>query len=85
VRERTGVPQAQSLSHDIQRVMAAIMILFGLMFFVGGFVLVRYSSALGWGVVAVIGFVWLRWLGPAPEVQPRPEPPSHAFPTAGEA
>jgi solute:Na+ symporter, SSS family len=85
VRERTGVPQAQSLSHDVQRVMAAIMILFGLMFFVGGFVLVRYSSALGWGVVAVIGFVWLRWLGPQPEAPPTPEPPSHAFPTAGEA
>jgi solute:Na+ symporter, SSS family len=82
VRERTGVPQAQSLSHDVLRVLAAMMILFGLMFFVGGLVLLRFGTAAGWGIIAIAGWFWLRWLGPQPEAPPVPEPPSHAFPTA---
>jgi solute:Na+ symporter, SSS family len=82
VRERTGVPQAQSLSHDVLRVLAAMMILFGLMFFVGGLVLLRFGTAAGWGIIAIAGWFWLRWLGPQPESPPAPEPPSHAFPTA---
>jgi solute:Na+ symporter, SSS family len=83
VRERTGIPAAQSLSHDVLRVLAALMILFGLMFFVGGAVLLRWGTSLGWAAVAVLGWLWLRWLGPQPEAPPMPEPPSHAFPTSG--
>jgi solute:Na+ symporter, SSS family len=83
VRERTGVPQAQSLSHDVLRVLAALMILFGLMFFIGGLVLLRWDAVGGWGIVAILGYLWLRWLGPQPEAPPVPEPPSHAFPAAG--
>jgi hypothetical protein len=58
------------------------MILFGLLFFVGGLVLLRFGTAAGWGIIAIAGWFWLRWLGPQPEAPPVPEPPSHAFPTA---
>jgi solute:Na+ symporter, SSS family len=80
VRERTGVPAAQSLGHDVLRVLAALMILFGLMFLVGGLVLLRLKTVIVWTLVAGIGGLWLKWLGPQPEAPPTPEPPSHAFP-----
>jgi solute:Na+ symporter, SSS family len=83
VRERTGVPAAQSLSHDVLRVLAALMILFGLMFFVGGAVLLRWGTSLSWAAIAALGWLWLKWLGPQPEAPPTPEPPSHAFPSEG--
>jgi Na+/proline symporter len=83
VRARTGIPAAQSLGHDILRVLAALMILFGLMFLIGGIVLLRWPTALGWGAVALLGFIWLRWLGPQPAVPPRYGPPGHEHTVPG--
>jgi solute:Na+ symporter, SSS family len=80
VRERTGIPAAQSLSHDVLRVLAALMILFGLMFFVGGLVLLRLKTVIVWALIALAGWLWLRWLGPQEEAPPSTEPVSHAFP-----
>jgi hypothetical protein len=83
VRARTGIPAAQSLGHDILRVLAALMILFGLMFLIGGIVLLRWTTALGWGAVALLGFIWLRWLGPQPAVPQRYGPPGHEHTVPG--
>jgi solute:Na+ symporter, SSS family len=61
-QERTGLPPLQDLGHDLQRTLAAILLLFGSMFTVGGFLLLQ--STTGWMslVVAVGGGVWLRQL-----------------------
>ena len=61
-RDRTGVPAAQDLTQDIQKVIAATLLLFGSMFAVGGFLLLQ--SLTGWLslIVAVIGGFWLRQL-----------------------
>ena len=61
-RERTGIPPAQDLVQDILKVIAAILLLFGLMLGIGGFLLLQ--SLTGWIslVVAAIGGFWLRQL-----------------------
>ena len=64
-RERTGVPPAQDLGKDLLRVLAALMVLFGLMFSVGGFLLL--NSVLGFTMLlmAAAGRYWLKRLGRA--------------------
>ncbi|MBF2077335.1 MAG: Na+:solute symporter [Synechococcales cyanobacterium T60_A2020_003] len=61
-QDRTGLLPLQDLGRDLQRTLAAILLLFGSMFTVGGFLLLQ--SLTGWIslVVAVIGGVWLRQL-----------------------
>lgn len=79
-RERTGEPAAQDLPRDIQRVFAGVLILFGLMFAVGSIVLLRWGTLPGTLVAALVGFVWLRRLGPS-IIEPAsgdPEPPPAA-------
>ncbi|MGI8933320.1 MAG: sodium:solute symporter family protein [Phormidesmis sp.] len=65
-RQRTGLPPQQNLGLDIQRVLAALLLLFGLMFTVGGFLL--FQSLTGWIslISAVIGGYWLRQLNKRP-------------------
>ena len=62
---RTGVAPAQDLGKDLLRVLAALMLLFGLMFAVGGFLLL--NSWLGFAMLglAAIGRYWLKTLGSA--------------------
>lgn len=57
---RTGLPPLQDLGRDLKRVMAALLLLFGAMFSLGGFLLLQPLT--GWLnlVAAVIGGVWLR-------------------------
>lgn len=64
-RKRTGVPPAQDLGKDLLRVLAAMMVLFGLMFAVGGFLLL--NSLLGFAMLAMAaaGRYWLKRLGRA--------------------
>ena len=61
-RERTGVLPAQDLKQDLLKVVAAILLLFGCMFAIGGFLLLQ--SLTGWIslVFAVTGGFWLRKL-----------------------
>ena len=63
---RTGILPQQNLSLDIQRVLAAILLLFGAMLAVGGFLLLQ--SLTGWIslVIAVCGGFWLRQLSKRP-------------------
>lgn len=80
-RERTGIPPAQDLACDVQRVLAALMILFGLMFLVGGVVLLRWGVAAAMLVVALVGGLWLRKLGHVSHITEHlPEPPTHPSP-----
>lgn len=59
-RSRTGLPPAQNLALDLQRVGASLLLLFGAMFTVGGFLLLK--SITGWVslAIAVGGWMWLR-------------------------
>ncbi|MGP1372633.1 MAG: sodium:solute symporter family protein [Almyronema sp.] len=73
-RIRTGLSPAQDLRIDLQRVVAALLLLFGAMFAVGGFLLLQ--SLTGWLalVVAVLGAVWLQRLSKRYPVAPVPRP-----------
>lgn len=60
---QTGVAPAQSLKHDLQRVVAATLVLFGCMFGVGGALLLRWQVAtvmLGLAMVGGFGLFFLR-------------------------
>lgn len=72
-RQRTGMRPLQNLGLELQRVMAALLLLFGAMFAVGGFLLLR--SLLGWCslIIAVAGWWWLRQLNHRP-IAPVPRP-----------
>jgi solute:Na+ symporter, SSS family len=81
IRERTGAPAAQDLACDAQRVVAGLMILFGLMFAVGGFLLLQWTVGIVASVVAVAGYLWLRHLGTTSHItEYLPEPPTHPSP-----
>lgn len=81
IRERTGVPAAQDLWCDVQRVMAGLMILFGLMFSIGGALLLRWGVAAAMGALALAGYLWLRHLGTVSHITEHlPEPPTHPSP-----
>lgn len=72
-QQRTGLAPAQDLKQDVLRVMAAILLLFGSMFAIGGFLLLQ--STTGWLalIVAVVGGFWLRQLNKKKFVtMPRP-------------
>jgi solute:Na+ symporter, SSS family len=81
IRERTGVPAAQDLACDVQRVIAGLMILFGLTFLVGGLLLLRWGVAGVSGTFFLIGAIWLRHLGTVSGITEHlPEPPTHPHP-----
>jgi SSS family solute:Na+ symporter len=81
VRERTGVPPAQDLACDLKRVLAALMILFGLMFLIGGVLFLRWGTAAAMAVTALAGWLWLRHLGTVSHITEHlPEPPTHPSP-----
>ncbi|MDV3351457.1 sodium:proline symporter [Leptolyngbyaceae cyanobacterium CCMR0082] len=72
-RQRTGVRPLQNLGLEFKRVIASLLLLFGAMFAVGGFLLL--NSLGGWLslIVAVAGWFWLRHLNRQPIVPvPRP-------------
>ncbi|MEM7796563.1 MAG: sodium:solute symporter family protein [Cyanobacteria bacterium P01_C01_bin.118] len=72
-RQRTGVRPLQNLGLETQRVLAALLLLFGAMFAVGGFLLLK--SLLGWCslIISVGGWWWLRQLNQRP-IAPVPRP-----------
>jgi len=70
---RTGIEAGQDLQTDILRVLAAILLLFGAMLAIGGFLLLQPLT--GWIalIIAVTGGVWLRRLHKQ-QVKPMPRP-----------
>ncbi|MEO1402233.1 MAG: sodium:solute symporter family protein [Cyanobacteria bacterium J06635_1] len=72
-RQRTKLRPLQNLGLDAQRVGAALLLLFGAMFAVGGFLLLK--SLTGWLslIIAVLGGWWLRRLDKQP-IMPIPRP-----------
>lgn len=72
-RQRTGVRPLQNLGLEFQRVIASLLILFGAMFAVGGFLLL--NSLTGWLslIIAVAGWFRLRQLYRQP-ITPVPRP-----------
>ncbi|MEM1125572.1 MAG: sodium:solute symporter family protein [Bacteroidota bacterium] len=62
----TGARPMQSLRRDLLRVMAASMVLFGVMFATGGALLLRRGVVVAMGLVAVAGAVALRALREQP-------------------
>lgn len=74
-REATGVEPLGSPGRDALRVAAGLALLFGLMFAVGGALLLRPGVALGNGALAVVGGVALRWLRPGRVPSPGPAGP----------
>ncbi|MBF2049340.1 MAG: sodium:solute symporter family protein [Leptolyngbya sp. IPPAS B-1204] len=59
---RTGLPPAQNLGLELLKVVAACLLLFGVMFATGGFLLLQ--PTLGWIalIIAVLAGLWLRRL-----------------------
>ncbi|MFW6078215.1 MAG: sodium:solute symporter family protein [Gemmatimonadota bacterium] len=76
-RDRTGVPAAEDLGRDLVRVVAALMILFGAMFAIGGALLLRWPVFAAMTVLALAGGIWLRALGRPESAPPLPEPATH--------
>jgi hypothetical protein len=71
-RGRTGLAPAQDLGRDLLRVLAAMMLLFGIMFFTGGLLFARWGVVAGTGTAALIGWLWLRALRTPPGSTPAP-------------
>lgn len=69
---RTGLAPIQNLGLDIQKVLAAILLLFGLMFTIGGFLLLQSFTGWFWLIVAVLGGIWLRQLNKSGLAMSRP-------------
>jgi solute:Na+ symporter, SSS family len=59
---RTGLAPLQDLGQDIKRTIAAALLLFGVMFAIGGFLLLQ--PVVGWSALlaAVVGWMWQRRL-----------------------
>lgn len=76
-QQRTGLAPAQSLSHDLLKALAALLLLLGAMLGVGGFLLYQPLTGWVWLIIAVGGGWWLRRLSkgnpPAPpaDLSPR--------------
>ncbi len=72
-RQRTGLRPLQNLGLEGQRIVAGVLLLFGTLFTVGGFLLLR--SLTGWIalLIAVVGGVWLKFLNKQPAF-PTPRP-----------
>jgi hypothetical protein len=58
-RAKTGLPAATSLRFELKRVLAAIMILFGLMFATGHALLLEFPKAAILAALAAGGIIWL--------------------------
>ena len=65
-RQRTKLRPLQNLWLEGQRIVAAVLLLFGAMFSVGGFLLMRSLSGWSYLVIAVGGGYWLRQLNKQP-------------------
>ncbi|MGD1849688.1 MAG: sodium:solute symporter family protein [Cyanophyceae cyanobacterium] len=61
-RQRTAIAPAQSLKLDLQRVVASLFVLFGSMFAIGGFLLLKGLTGFVALAIAVLAFQWLRYL-----------------------
>jgi hypothetical protein len=61
-RERTGIASDQDLGLDVLRVLAGLLLLLGLMFGVGGLVMLRPTTAAVMFTIATAGLLWLRAL-----------------------
>lgn len=72
-RVKTGLPPAQDLGLDLQKVLASILLLLGTLLATGGFLLLQQTVAWVSLIVAVIGGVWLRKLSKARSL-PMPRP-----------
>ncbi|EAZ91845.1 sodium:solute symporter family protein [Crocosphaera chwakensis] len=59
---KTGLEPAQNLSNDMLKVVAAILVMFGSMFAIGGFLLLQSITGFVSLTIAVIGGLWLRKL-----------------------
>ncbi|MEC4986460.1 MAG: sodium:solute symporter family protein [Oscillatoria sp. PMC 1068.18] len=72
-QERTGLQPVQNLSLDILRVIVATFALFGIMFAIGGFLLLEPLT--GWVslIIGVVAWFWLRQLSKK-KVLPMPRP-----------
>jgi solute:Na+ symporter, SSS family len=60
--ETTGLKPLQNLTQDVLKVCASILLLFGLMFAIGGFLLLQPIKAWIALILSVIGGFWLRQL-----------------------
>ena len=82
----TGLAPAQDLTVDLQKVIAAILLLFGVMLSTGGFLLLQERTGWLCLVIAVIGGWWLRQLNkrrrkisiPRPGLSDQDEDEDHA-------
>ena len=72
-RDRTGLEPVQDLATDLKRVLAAILLMFGAMFAIGGFLLLQPLT--GWVslTVGVVGWMCLRQLNKS-KILPVPRP-----------
>lgn len=68
VRERTGLEPVTALGPDLLRTLGAAMLLFGLMFAVGGAMLYEWRTAILAAIVGMIGLVVMRRALPPKEV-----------------
>ncbi|MEO1132152.1 MAG: sodium:solute symporter family protein [Cyanobacteria bacterium J06639_1] len=73
-RSRTGLPPAQNLEVELQRVAAALLLLFGSTFLVGGFLLRDFLSGGIAAIATVVGGVWLKRISPADSAIDSPSP-----------
>ncbi len=72
-RERTGIAPIQNLKLDSLRVIAATFVLFGAMFSVGGFLLLRSLTGWVWLIIGILAWFWLRKLDQQ-VIPPMPRP-----------
>ena len=72
-QHKTGLKSTQDLSTDILRVIAAILLMFGTMFAIGGFLLLQSMTGFVSLVIAVVGGMWLRQLNKK-RIAPMPRP-----------
>ncbi len=72
-QSKTGLKPAQDLKNDLLKVLAAILVMFGSMFAIGGFLLLQSITGFVSLTIAVIGGMWLRQLNKK-RVLPMPRP-----------
>ncbi|MGB5593092.1 MAG: sodium:solute symporter family protein [Crocosphaera sp.] len=72
-QDKTGLKPAQDLKNDLLKVLAAILVMFGSMFAIGGFLLLQSMTGFVSLTIAVIGGMWLRQLNKK-RVLPMPRP-----------
>lgn len=58
-RERTGIPPSQDLALDIKRILAAVLLLYALMFGIGGALLQRWGWLVSMTALAIASGAWL--------------------------